>query len=84
VRGCEQASAAGIRPGDQEYPNKCGHTPGRRVVSAEPMVEGGRPPVLPPAQLAALAVRDRLVSFSEMTELMGFEAVRDFDRRHAH
>ena len=38
---------------------------------------------LPPAQLAALAIRDRLASFSAMTELMGFDAVRDFGRRYA-
>lgn len=39
VRGYEKAGAAGIQLEDQEYPKKCGHTPGRRVVAAEEMVE---------------------------------------------
>jgi 2-methylisocitrate lyase-like PEP mutase family enzyme len=32
VRGYEMAGAAAIQIEDQEYPKKCGHTPGRRVV----------------------------------------------------
>lgn len=32
VRGYEAAGAAGIQIEDQEFPKKCGHTPGRRVV----------------------------------------------------
>lgn len=32
VRGYEAAGAAGIQLEDQEYPKKCGHTPGRRVI----------------------------------------------------
>lgn len=32
VRGYEEAGAAAIQIEDQEYPKKCGHTPGRRVV----------------------------------------------------
>ena len=38
VRGYERAGAAAIQLEDQEFPKKCGHTPGRRVVSAEDMV----------------------------------------------
>lgn len=38
VRGYEQAGAAGIQLEDQEFPKKCGHTPGRRVIAAEEMV----------------------------------------------
>lgn len=38
VRGYERAGAAGIQLEDQEFPKKCGHTPGRRVVSREDMV----------------------------------------------
>jgi len=38
VRGYEAAGAAGIQLEDQEFPKKCGHTPGRRVVPAEDMV----------------------------------------------
>jgi 2,3-dimethylmalate lyase len=38
VRGYERAGAAAIQLEDQEFPKKCGHTPGRRVVSADDMV----------------------------------------------
>jgi len=39
VRGYEQAGAQAIQIEDQEYPKKCGHTPGRRVV---PIAEAAR------------------------------------------
>src|SRR5580700_2628204 len=39
VRGYERAGAAAIQLEDQEFPKKCGHTPGRRVVAAEDMVQ---------------------------------------------
>lgn len=35
VRGYETAGAQAIQIEDQEYPKKCGHTPGRRVVPIE-------------------------------------------------
>jgi 2-methylisocitrate lyase-like PEP mutase family enzyme len=38
VRGYEAAGAAAIQLEDQEFPKKCGHTPGRRVVPLEDMV----------------------------------------------
>jgi 2-methylisocitrate lyase-like PEP mutase family enzyme len=38
VRGYERAGAAAIQLEDQEFPKKCGHTPHRRVISAEEMV----------------------------------------------
>jgi 2-methylisocitrate lyase-like PEP mutase family enzyme len=38
IRGYERAGAAGIQLEDQEFPKKCGHTPGRRVIPAEEMV----------------------------------------------
>jgi 2,3-dimethylmalate lyase len=38
VRGYERTGAAAIQLEDQEFPKKCGHTPGRRVVSADDMV----------------------------------------------
>lgn len=38
VRGYEAAGAAAIQLEDQEYPKKCGHTPGRRVIPMEDMV----------------------------------------------
>jgi len=37
VRGYEAAGAAAIQIEDQEFPKKCGHTPGRRVIDAEVM-----------------------------------------------
>jgi 2-methylisocitrate lyase-like PEP mutase family enzyme len=38
VRGYEAAGVAAIQLEDQEFPKKCGHTPGRRVIRAEDMV----------------------------------------------
>jgi 2,3-dimethylmalate lyase len=38
VQGYEGAGAAAIQLEDQEFPKKCGHTPGRRVVSAKDMI----------------------------------------------
>ncbi len=32
VKGYERAGAAGIQLEDQQFPKKCGHTPGRRVI----------------------------------------------------
>jgi 2,3-dimethylmalate lyase len=39
VRGYEAAGAAAIQLEDQEFPKKCGHTPGRRVIDMEDMVQ---------------------------------------------
>jgi len=39
VRGYEEAGAAGIQLEDQEFPKKCGHTPGRRVIPTAEMVK---------------------------------------------
>jgi 2,3-dimethylmalate lyase len=39
VRGYEGAGAAGIQIEDQEFPKKCGHTPGRKVIPLEDMVQ---------------------------------------------
>jgi 2-methylisocitrate lyase-like PEP mutase family enzyme len=38
VRGYEAAGVSGIQIEDQEFPKKCGHTPGRRVIPLEQMV----------------------------------------------
>ena len=38
VRGYEEAGAAAIQLEDQEFPKKCGHTPGRRVIPVISMV----------------------------------------------
>jgi 2-methylisocitrate lyase-like PEP mutase family enzyme len=39
VRGYEQAGASAIQLEDQEFPKKCGHTPGRRVIPVDDMVK---------------------------------------------
>lgn len=38
VRGYEEAGACGVQLEDQEFPKKCGHMLGRRVIAAEDMV----------------------------------------------
>ena len=38
VHGYESAGVTGIQLEDQEFPKKCGHTPGRRVIPAKDMV----------------------------------------------
>jgi 2,3-dimethylmalate lyase len=38
IRGYEHAGAVAIQLEDQEFPKKCGHTPGRRVISTKDMV----------------------------------------------
>jgi 2-methylisocitrate lyase-like PEP mutase family enzyme len=38
VRGYEEAGASAIQLEDQEFPKKCGHTPGRRVIPMADMV----------------------------------------------
>lgn len=39
VKGYEEAGIAAIQIEDQEFPKKCGHTPGKRVVATEEMVD---------------------------------------------
>ncbi len=39
VRGYEDAGAGAIQLEDQEFPKKCGHTPGRRVIPMADMVK---------------------------------------------
>ena len=39
IRGYEQAGASAIQLEDQEFPKKCGHTPGRRVIPVDDMVK---------------------------------------------
>jgi len=39
VKGYEAAGAAAIQLEDQEFPKKCGHTPGRRVIPTQEMVK---------------------------------------------
>ena len=39
VRGYSKAGAAAVQLEDQEFPKKCGHTPGRRVIPMDDMVK---------------------------------------------
>ena len=39
VRDLEQVGLAGIHIEDQEFPKRCGHLPGKRLVSTEAMIE---------------------------------------------
>jgi len=39
VRGYERAGITGIQIEDQEFPKKCGHTPGKRLVSVDAMLD---------------------------------------------
>ena len=39
VRGYEQAGVTAIQIEDQEFPKKCGHTPNKRIIPLEDMVE---------------------------------------------
>lgn len=39
VRGYEEAGVTAIQIEDQEFPKKCGHTPNKRVIALEDMVE---------------------------------------------
>ena len=39
VRGYEKAGVTGVQIEDQEFPKKCGHTPGKRLVSLEDMLD---------------------------------------------
>lgn len=55
VRGYEEAGASAIQLEDQEFPKKCGHTPGRRVIPMDEMVKKIR------VAVEARASRDFLV-----------------------
>lgn len=39
VKGYQEAGVSAIQIEDQEFPKKCGHTPGRKVIPTEDMVE---------------------------------------------
>ncbi len=39
VRGYEAAGVSAVQLEDQEFPKKCGHTPGKRLIPAEDMAE---------------------------------------------
>jgi 2-methylisocitrate lyase-like PEP mutase family enzyme len=70
VRGYEEAGATGIQIEDQEFPKKCGHTPGRRVVPTETMATK--------IQVACAARRDSIntliIARTDSRQAEGFEA----------
>jgi 2-methylisocitrate lyase-like PEP mutase family enzyme len=70
VRGYEEAGASGIQIEDQEFPKKCGHTPGRRVVPVETMAAK--------IQVACAARRDPvntlIIARTDARQAEGFEA----------
>lgn len=70
VRGYEAAGATGIQIEDQEFPKKCGHTPGRRVISSDDMATK--------IQVACEARRDPvntlIIARTDARQAEGFEA----------
>jgi 2-methylisocitrate lyase-like PEP mutase family enzyme len=70
VRGYEEAGVSGIQIEDQEFPKKCGHTPGRRVIAPEDMVTK--------VQVACEARRDPrntlIIARTDARQAEGFEA----------
>ena len=70
VRGYEEAGVTGIQIEDQEFPKKCGHTPGRRVVAPEAMAAKIR--------VACAARRDPvntlIIARTDARQVEGFEA----------
>jgi len=70
VRGYEEAGVTAIQIEDQEFPKKCGHTPGRRVIPMEDMVEKIR--------VAADARRDKenflIIARTDARESEGMDA----------
>jgi 2-methylisocitrate lyase-like PEP mutase family enzyme len=70
VRGYEEAGVSGIQIEDQEFPKKCGHTPGRRVVPVADMVAK--------VQVACEARRDPvntlIIARTDARQAEGFDA----------
>ncbi|MCW1383811.1 isocitrate lyase/PEP mutase family protein [Novosphingobium sp. KCTC 2891] len=72
VRAYENAGVAAIQLEDQEFPKKCGHTPFKRVIPAEQMVEK--------IKVACDARRDERLLVIARTDVMqseGYNAVED-------
>lgn len=71
VKGYEAAGVTAIQLEDQEFPKKCGHTPGRRVIPQEDMVEKIR--------VAADARQDKenflIIARSDARESEGMDAM---------
>jgi 2-methylisocitrate lyase-like PEP mutase family enzyme len=73
VRGFEQAGLAGVMLEDQVWPKRCGHIPGKEVISAEEGVEKIR--------AAVDARRDRDFVIKARTDSAGVHGVREAIRR---
>ena len=73
VRGFEQAGLAGVMLEDQVCPKRCGHIPGKEVISAEEGVEKIR--------AAVDARRDRDFVIKARTDSAGVHGVREAIRR---
>jgi len=70
VKGYEDAGVTAIQIEDQEFPKKCGHTPGKKCVSLELMIDKIR--------VACDARRDKtntlIVARTDIYQLEGFES----------
>ena len=73
VRGFEQAGLAGVMLEDQVWPKRCGHIPGKEVISAEEGVEKIR--------AAVDARRDLDFVIKARTDAAGVHGVREAIRR---
>ena len=73
VRGFEQAGLAGVMLEDQVWPKRCGHIPGKEVISAEAGVEKIR--------AAVDARRDPDFVIKARTDAAGVHGVREAIRR---
>lgn len=78
VRGYEKAGVTGVQIEDQEFPKKCGHTPGKRVVSVEESVDRIK---------VALDTRTDpdllIVARTDARQPLGFEAMMERAHRFA-
>ena len=73
VRGYIKAGAAAVQLEDQEFPKKCGHTPGRRVIPAADMVKKIR--------AAVTARRDANFVIIARTDARASEGIDGADRK---
>src|SRR5690606_38086657 len=77
VKGYEAGGVAGIQLEDQEFPKKCGHTPGRRVIAKAEMVKK--------IKVAAESRNDpnfMIVARTDARTTLGLD--EDIDRMHAY
>lgn len=73
VRAYENAGVAAIQLEDQEFPKKCGHTPFKRVVPTEQMVEK--------IKVACEARRDERFLIIARTDVMQSEGINAVEQR---